>query len=222
MKWIKLSLIPLLVFLAVCSSSVPTTSAHSAPTVGIVAPLSAGLSPMATMIVTDPVSVEKKDVLGPLQTKIIKVMAVPTETKTAPAPSPTVEKPYEVLAPNKIKAGDFTIVIKVDLSTTRLIFNSNTEYPTSIATSYPEDNMPAPIKNVDFKFKEMQLDLKMVGGGGGGGWEEKTAWRGYGIQYKISPTLTKGKKVHVTANVSFNDYVGIKEPVPFEFDLVVK
>jgi hypothetical protein len=224
MKWMKLSLIPWLVFLAACSSNVSPTPVQSAPAVEIVTPSSQDPSPAETIIVTDQLPVEKKEVLGPLPTEIIKVMAVPTVTNTVPFITPTTQKSYEVIAPNKIKAGEFTIAATSELTKTDFNFWIKLEYPASIAKKFPEENVPSPIKEVEYKFKDIQLDLKQAGSGGGGSGGDitKTIVTGFGLLYKIMPALPKGKAVHVTATVTFDDYYGISEPVPFDFDLVAK
>ena len=62
----------------------------------------------------------------------------------------------------------------------------------------------------------------MGGGGGGGGEENGLTERSQGTSYRIEPALKVGDKVHVSALVTFDDSIGIPEPVPFEYDLVVK
>ncbi len=210
-KSISLSLIFFAIYLAGCTatgqeSPKPAATLESIPVTAISRDVAS-----STSIPTD---------LPPAVT--VEVPLTANAASTQPVSSPIPQPSYEVLAPNKIKHGDFTIDVTMSITSNEFHFSLNSEYPTKIAKSFPDEAVPPTMKDVEFKFKEMQLELKPYGGGGGGDEGDEVTSIAQEYNYHIQPTLAKGEKVHVTANVSFNDYVGIKETVPFEFDLVVK
>ena len=59
--------------------------------------------------------------------------------------------------------------------------------------------------------------MAMSGGGGIGGFDAL----GQGMSYHVLPPLVEGQEVHLTATITFIDYLGIPEPVPFELYLFV-
>jgi hypothetical protein len=145
----------------------------------------------------------------------------PTDTALPPTPSPTPA--YDVLSPTRIHAGDYTFDVTVEVRANELFFLVHSEFPVSIEKSYPDGNVPAPAKAVDVRLRDLPNTLKVVGGGGGGGGEENgMTERSQGTSFRIEPILKVGDKVHVSALVTFDDSIGILQPVPFEYDLVVK
>jgi hypothetical protein len=147
--------------------------------------------------------------------------SIPTNTALPPTPSPTPA--YEILSPTKIRAGDYTFDVTVEVSTNNLFFLIYAEFPVSIEKQYPDGDVPAPAKAEDIRLRDLPNTLKVYGGGGGGGGEENgLTERSQGLFYRIEPPLNVGDKVHVSARVTFDDSIGIPEPVPFEYDVVVK
>ncbi len=122
-----------------------------------------------------------------------------------------------------MKAGDYTFDVTAEVRANELFFLIHSEFPVSIEKSYPEGNVPASAKAFDVRLRDLPNTLKVFGGGGGGGGEENgMTERSQGTSFKIEPALTVGDKVHVSARVTFDDSIGIPQPVPFEYDLVVK
>jgi hypothetical protein len=167
----------------------------------------------------------------------------------AGSPIPGNRKKYEVLAPNKIKVGDILFEATADLSVSDLNFSMKAEYPSSAVLACPildinyrrarvkitqtppagnihcmDDKNADIYSKVKFQFQDNQagVDLKEKGSQKGIGSDGSMTRMNKGADYIFTPPLPKDKKVHVTALVELSDFFGIKEPVPFEFDLVAK
>ncbi len=159
------------------------------------------------------------------QTPIVPPSEIPTEAPIAtlarvPTGTPTLS--YQILSPTKIEKDNVTFEVSALLmSCSELSFEVNgtfsSDYPTpSAGNDYPFIFKPDGIMLSSPSVLFMR-DLHY--GGGGGADQNGIHIRGGGNGYFISPPLTPGQKIHLSALINFNDVFGITNPVLFEIDL---
>jgi len=64
--------------------------------------------------------------------------------------------------------------------------------------------------------------LRLGAGGGGGGGGGDFGAVGQELAYKLSVPLSEGQEIQITALVTFNEYGGISDQVPFDLHLFVE
>lgn len=147
------------------------------------------------------------------ETLVATLARIPTETPT---------QSYQVLSATKIKKGNVTFEVSVLLmSCSELSFEADgifsSDYPTpSVGNDYPFIVKP---NGVMLSSSNVLFMRDLHYGGGGGSDINGVHVRGHGDGYFISPPLTPGQKIHLSAFINFNDVFGMTNPVPFEIEL---
>lgn len=144
-------------------------------------------------------------------------LAAPATTITAAA----TEASYRRLSPSVVVKDDMLFEASGRLTCTELTFNLNGTFPEGFASQFPNNEIPPLVADLTVAASEdgAPLELEAYAGGGGGGETGHFEVLGQGAAYRLLTPVEEGRPVHVTALVTFNDYIGIPEPVAFELDL---
>ncbi|MFH2104342.1 MAG: helix-turn-helix transcriptional regulator [Chloroflexota bacterium] len=130
---------------------------------------------------------------------------------------------YQVLGPATIEVDGMLFEASGDLTCTEFTFNLNGTFPEGFSDQFPNGEIPPMFTDVAFaaSVNGTPLELEPIGGGGGGGGMGAFDTLGQGRAYRLLTPLSAGQEAHITTYLTFNDYVGIPEPVPFELYLFV-
>jgi DNA-binding CsgD family transcriptional regulator len=144
-------------------------------------------------------------------------------TPTAGEIAATEALSYQALSPATIAKDGMLFEATGHLSCSELSFNLNGTFPAGFAEGFPNGEIP-PIfvdSQLAATLDGQPLQLEPFGGGGGGGALGGFETLGQGMSFHVLTPLVEGQNVHLTATLTFNDYVGIPDPVPFELFLIV-
>ncbi|MEZ0396607.1 MAG: helix-turn-helix transcriptional regulator [Anaerolineales bacterium] len=142
-----------------------------------------------------------------------------------PPPTATSATPqaafYQRLSPSVIVKDDMLFEAGGHLTCTELTFNLNGTFPEGFASQFPNGEIPPLLADLAISAEAdgVPLELEAYAGGGGGGESGAFEVLGQGRAYRLLTPIEEGQQVHVTALVTFGDYIGIPEPVAFELDL---
>ncbi len=133
------------------------------------------------------------------------------------------EAAYQALGPAAIEKDGMLFEATGSLTCTEFTFNVHATFPAGFADQFPGGEIPSIFSDVSLvsSVDGAPLQLERFGGGGGGGGIGGFETLGQGIAYHVLSPLVEGQEVQITAAVTFSDYVGIPEPVPFELYLFV-
>jgi len=175
---------------------------------------------------------------------------IPNELPSVPAPTetqqptletttvlltPTTELPYEVLSPTQIRIDNTVFEVVANITPSILRFDVVGRFPPDSpcvpaefpVTTTPECYLPPIVNDVQFSFPspESFIELEPYGGGGGGGGggdQDQGFYVGTGLAYHVINPISVGQRVQFNVIVTFNEFFGINQPVPFELDLMVE
>ncbi|MBI2758437.1 MAG: hypothetical protein HYX49_07135 [Chloroflexi bacterium] len=130
---------------------------------------------------------------------------------------------YQVISPTKIKKGEVTFEVSVQLLTcTELQFEVTGTFPSGY--SFPSGETDASIfKEVNVTTSSLGISLKPDSSfSGGDGANTNDIRRGQGLAYSIDPPLHIGQQFHLTALVAFSETFDISQAVPFDLEFTVQ
>jgi len=144
----------------------------------------------------------------------------PTAGETAATEPPS----YQVIGPTVVTRAGMLFEATGHLVCNDFTFNINGTFPDGFSDQFPNNEIP-PIFVSDKHVVTLDgqpLQLEPFGGGGGGGEIGDFDYLGQGVSLHVVQPLVEGQTVQITSTVTFNDYVGIPDPVTFEFYLLVE
>jgi DNA-binding CsgD family transcriptional regulator len=150
------------------------------------------------------------------------IMSIKGQMKFATPVPLTLTPAYAVLSPIKISKGNITYETVATLTKSEFRFELDRIHSPSPVNQFPSSGGSQDfLKNVEFVYPEIggKLELEKIQGFGGAD-EAGNEIQGY--VYRVNSPLTIGQKIHITAIVTFENFTGISEPVPFELDLTVE
>ena len=133
----------------------------------------------------------------------------------------------EYLSPTKITVNGMTFETSASLSTTEFTFSILAEIPAEMMKAIDTSGDSPPIFS-EATFTNIETGENLVfepyagGGGGGGGEGSNTISLEQEMLYRVQMPLEKGQVIKIKALVAFATYIGLSEPVPFEFELTVE
>ncbi len=145
----------------------------------------------------------------------------PAEESLTPTPTATPGAVYQRLSPTVIVKDGILLEASGHLTCTELTFNLNGTFPEGFAGQFPNNEIPPLVNDLALTASADGIPLELEGFGGGGGSGETGDFEilGQGAAYRLRTPLEEGQPLHVIALVTFNDYLGIPEPIAFELDL---
>lgn len=129
---------------------------------------------------------------------------------------------YEFLSPFMIrnKAKTMTFEVSATLTQTTFQFRVDALVPPEFEFSYPDYIYPDIYKSLELSFSP-SLEIEQIGGGGGSETVDGAFSLNTERDYQIKSPITIGQNIHLTAIISFGEFTGIRDPVPFEMVLTV-
>ncbi|MBT3389781.1 MAG: hypothetical protein HN413_05160 [Chloroflexi bacterium] len=135
------------------------------------------------------------------------------------------ESDLEYLTPTKITVNGMTFETSASLSTTEFTFSILAEMPAEAMSAIDMfGDSPPLFSEATFTNIETGEDLvfEPYAGGGGGGEGSSTISMEQETLYRVQMPLEKGQVIKIKALVTFAAYIGLTQPVPFEFELTVE
>jgi len=129
---------------------------------------------------------------------------------------------YEFLSPTIVRnrLNTMTFEVSVTLTKSTFQFRMDALVPPEFEFSYPDYIYPNIYESVELSFSP-PLEIEQIGGGGGSGTMDRAFSLDSERDYKIKSSITMGQNIHLKVIISFGEFTGITEPVPFEIFLTV-
>lgn len=153
------------------------------------------------------------------------IMITETPAKLATAvPSMASQSPnsFERLSSTKIRIGNIQLDVSGRLTQATFELTINGSFPPQLETAYPNYTYPDMYKNIEYEFGPNTIELERNGGGGGSMPVSGAFVLDDRIDYQLTTPLKTGQRFSFIVVVTFNDFIGIKSPVPFTLDLTVE
>ena len=149
----------------------------------------------------------------------------PAKLSTAmpvPATASQLSNQFERLSSTKIRAGNIELEASGRLTQATFELRIDGTFPPQFETAYPNYMYPDMYKNIEYEFGLKTIELKRNGGGGGSMPVSGAFLLNGEIDYQLTTPLKTGERFSFIVLITFNDFIGIKSPVPFTLDFTVE